>query len=130
MTTSRKKGQNWVNELIEILEEMGYTCWKPGLKAIFIGKGRVVSASQDIFECFDLLATSESRILWIQSKSQATHVYASKPDIDKLPMPKGTIRILTLRIPNKRHGFRAWIKTEDAWSKPMDLIDLLNSFGK
>lgn len=129
MTTKRKKGQNWVNELKEILEERGYVVWKPALKAVFIGKGRVISSSQDIFECFDLVATSKERILWIQSKSQATHVYASKPDIDKLPMPSGTIRILTQRIPNVRHGFRAWIKTEDAWSKPQDFKELIQQFS-
>lgn len=126
MTTKRQKGQNWVNELKTILEEKGYVCWKPGLKAIFIGKGKVVSASQDIFEAFDIVATNKDRILWIQSKSTSQDVYQSaKPSIDAIPMPKGTIRIITQRIPNVKHGFRAWIRTNEEWSKPLNFKEMI-----
>lgn len=128
MTTDRQKGQNWVNELKEMLQNKGYTVWKPGLKAIFIGKGRVISSSQDILECFDLVATSEKHILWIQSKSakDTGHGTTARKKIDNLTMPNGTFRIVVERIPNVKYGFRAWIKTESDWSKPLDFKELID----
>jgi hypothetical protein len=41
-------------------------------------------------------------------------------------MPDGTIRIITQRIPNVKHGFRAWVKTYDDWSKPIDFKEFID----
>jgi hypothetical protein len=119
MTSKRKKGQNWVNEVKEMFEKAGFTCWKPASKAIFIGKGRVISQSQDIFECYDLVATSIDVIIWIQVKSDESDCSKARKKIDGLPMPLDSIRLVMMRIPNKKYQFKTWHRiwgTE--WSKP------------
>ena len=120
MTSKRKKGQNWVNEVKEMFEKAGFTCWKPASKAIFIGKGRVISQSQDIFECFDLVATSEYAIIWIQVKSDESDCSKARKKIDELPMPKNTVRLVMMRIPNKKYYFKTWHRVwNKEWSKPV-----------
>jgi hypothetical protein len=119
MTSKRKKGQNWVNEVKEMFEKAGFTCWKPASKAIFIGKGRVISQSQDIFECYDLVATSTDVIIWIQVKSDESDCSKARKKINELPMPLDSIRLVMMRIPNKKYQFKTWHRiwgTE--WSKP------------
>jgi hypothetical protein len=119
MTSKRKKGQNWVNEVKEMFSNAGFICWKPAMKAIFIGKGRVISQSQDIFECYDLVATSTDTIIWIQVKSDESDCSKARKKIDGLPMSDGTIRLVMMRVPNKKYQFKTWHRiwgTE--WSKP------------
>lgn len=118
MTSKRKKGQNWVNEVKEMFEKAGFTCWKPASKAIFIGKGRVISQSQDIFEVFDLVATSSQMIVWIQVKSDESDCSKARKKIDGIPMPLDSIRLVMMRIPNKKHHFKTWIRKNIEWSKP------------
>ena len=127
MTSKRKKGQNWVNEVKEMFEKAGFICWKPASKAIFIGKGRVISQSQDIFECYDLVATSTDTIIWIQVKSDESDCSKARKKIDGLPMSDGTIRLVMMRVPNKKYQFKTWHRiwgTE--WSKPYIVSDFLD----
>jgi hypothetical protein len=134
---TRKKGSGWVKEIEALFKEWGYTTWKPGLKAHFIGKGRVVSQSQDIFECFDLVASSAYDIVWIQSKDLGKEGHASeaRKKIDKLVMPPGAVRVVTSRIPNKPFTFKVWIDTGDGWSRPLEMsrkkkfADMMDEMG-
>ena len=117
MTSCVAKGKRYVNEAIEIWKSDGYVCWKPGNKAHFIGPGRVVSQSQDIFECFDFVATSENGIHWVQVKADPSDASKARALIDALPMPNWTIRIVLMRIKGRPGHFIEWIKigNGDPW---------------
>ena len=116
MTSCVAKGKKYVNEAIEIWKSDGYVCWKPGNKAHFIGPGRVVSQSQDIFECFDFVATSTGDIMWVQVKSDESDCSKARKLIDDLPMPKGTLRVVLMRVKGKPGTFKRWRKVYgDVW---------------
>jgi hypothetical protein len=122
MTSKREKGNKFVNEAKELFEKAGFIVWKPGMKAVFIAPGKVISSSQDIFECYDLVATSINNIIWIQVKSNESHSSEARTKIDELPMPNDTVRLVIMRVPKKRYLFRAWLKqTKEGWTKPFEI---------
>lgn len=118
MVSKRKKGADKVKEAIAIFNEAGFRTWKPSMKAIFIGPGKVVSQSQDIYECFDFEATSEKAIIYVQVTHGDSHASERRTKIDDLKMPLGTVRLVMMRVPNKTHNFTTWVKSYSEWSKP------------
>lgn len=114
MPNMRAKGQKFVNEAIELYRQAGFTCWKPGNKAVWIpdrqhpGRRMAVSQSQDIFGCFDFVATCQHSIHWVQVKAQESHASEARTAIDKLPMPLHTLRIVLCRVDKKPKHFLVW----------------------
>lgn len=115
MTSNRAKGQKHVNEAIHLFEELGFLCWKPGAKAHFIGPGRVVSQSQDIFEAFDFLATRrDSKLLLVQvttiKKGDGTGTATTRrKKAEQVPLPlQHTVPIVLGREHGKK--WTAWLQ--------------------
>jgi len=116
MTSCVAKGKKYVNEAIARYVEWGDLCWKPSNKAIWIGADRCVSQSQDIFEAFDFVATNFDEITWVQVKSDESDCSKARKLIDDLPMPKGTLRVVLMRVKGKPGTFKRWRKVYgDVW---------------
>lgn len=86
--SNKSKGQKYENEVAKILEETGWKVFKAQRTMRFIGKGRFISQSNDLFNLFDLVAkkplpngTIDTR--WIQVKYDITgsNVSTAKPKI-------------------------------------------------
>lgn len=123
MTSKVSKGKKYVNEAIVIFEEGGFKCWKPGNKAHWIGPGRVVSQSQDIFECFDFEAFDRTRLVYIQVKADEGDASRARSKIDALGMPRfngDLTQIVLMRLKGQRYSFKKWVLDGDGqWKGPM-----------
>ena len=117
---TRAIGQKHVKEAIEIFESMGFTCWKPGNKAHFIGPGRVVSQSQDIFEAFDIVATRshlKPHFIQVTTASPVDKESAAtkrRKKVKKVPLsPEHTVCMVLARAPRKK--WICWALLDGKW---------------
>jgi hypothetical protein len=121
MTSDRAKGQKFVKEAVECYERSGFQCWTPGMKAIFIGPGRVVSGHQDIADCFDVFAWDKDELHLIQVKSDSdSSPYQAMKLINEHVFPMCVRCVVMARVNKHRHTFRIWNRLADGtWSKPI-----------
>ena len=117
--SKRCKGNLRVRQAKTIYNAYGYLTWSPALSVRFIGKGKFISASQDIFGAFDFIAKRQYRPLHlVQVTTMSTPTAGSPYDrmkkIDDLNLfDEYQVFVVMAWIP--RHEFAAWVKNKDAW---------------
>lgn len=120
MTSKNQKGKDWVLEAMDLARAAGYTVWKPGNKAHFIGKGRVVSQSQDILEAADFIAVArDTKVLFVQVTGYNTGDIAErKTKLDNVPFNMDHVDLYVLGRVKGTVEFVVWWKTDSTgWKR-------------
>ena len=111
MVSKRAIGQKHVNEAMKVYISRRYRVWKPGNKAIFIGPGRAISASQDIAQCFDFMAWNDDNLDFVQVKTNVSDVSKAKRWIEQQKLPEFRIvdYVILRRIKGHPYYFDKWV---------------------
>ena len=110
----RQKGQVHVRQAMAVYESRGWKCWHPGAKAQWIGPGRVISQSQDIWGCADFVARKEGQVIHCvqvktgSEKDTTSDAAKARVKFDSLPPTECCKDVIMVKFP--RHEWLVWTR--------------------
>jgi len=117
MVSKKQKGNNAENELAKHYRNLGFKVQVAQRTSVFTGKF-YVSRDNDFFNLFDLMVLNNLAISFVQVKTNASHVYAVKPLIEKFSKELDNDYLMynvALRV--SRKGWVLWSYYENKWTK-------------
>jgi len=107
------QGKRYVGKIIKKHEKSGYPIsWKPSNKAIRLPGGRMVSASQDILEAFDVMFIKDGILTMVQSTKDDRNAWIRRKKVEALDLePANVNQAVYSFVP--RGGFRVWVLQSD-----------------
>jgi len=113
----RSKGMALERKAEQYLQSKGLLTWRPHSRAVFIGKGKWICQSQDIFGAFDIIAYGNHRIYLIQVTTMDSALPSHKKrKIESVDIDPSDVSIVVMAHEPRRWHF--WVMQPDrSWKK-------------